>query len=98
MTAWLIVAIVAVVLLAVATWPPTPRAFGRLLRRLGGYARVLPRAKRNRTYVLGWLGRRPSLLAANQAYETAVLFANGTDTRLKYLAGLKASSLAGCPF
>ena len=95
MSVWLIVAIVVLVL---ALWPPTPKALGRFLKRLGSYALVLPKAKRNRTYVMGWLGRRPSLLAANQAYETAVLLANGTDTRLKYLAGLKASSLAGCPF
>jgi hypothetical protein len=97
MTVWMVVA-VAVVAVLLALWPPTPRSLARLGKRLASYVRVLPKAKRNRTYVMGWLGRRPSLLAANQAYETAALLVNGTDTRLKYLAGLKASALAGCPF
>lgn len=93
MNPWLIVGIVAVVLL----WPPTPKALGRFTRRLFGYARILPRAKRNRIDLARWLVRRPALFAAVYAYE-AVLVTNGVDPRLKYLASLKASSLAGCPY
>jgi hypothetical protein len=70
----------------------------RLLRRLSAYARILPNGRRNRTDALRYLIRRPALLAAIGAYETAVLASNRVDLRLKYLAVLKSSSLAGCPF
>jgi hypothetical protein len=42
--------------------------------------------------------RRPALLAAVSAYETAVLVSNRVEPRLKYLASLKTSSITGCPF
>ena len=70
----------------------------RLLRRLLAYGRVLPSARRNRTDLLRHLVRRPAILAAVGAYETAVLASNRVDARLKYLATTKASSLIGCPF
>jgi hypothetical protein len=70
----------------------------RLLRRLLAYARILPNGRRNRTDALRYLIRRPALLAAIGAYETAVLASNRVDPRLKYLAVLKSSSLVGCPF
>src|SRR6266699_4932284 len=70
----------------------------RLVRRLSAYLRVMPRARSNRTDLLRYLIRRPALLAAVGAYETAVLVSNRVDPRLKYLAMLKTSSLAGCPF
>ena len=93
---WLIVVLVVVVVLAL--WPPTPKALLGLLRQLVALARVFPRMKRNRTDFYRWFVRRPSLLAAVNVYETAVLLANGLDTRVKHLAGLKAASLTGCPF
>jgi hypothetical protein len=95
MIPWLVLAIVVVVL---ALWPPTPKALGRLAKRGWGYARVLSHAKRNRTDAMRWLIRRPALFAIVYGYETSALLSNGTDTRLKLLAGLKASSLTGCPF
>jgi len=70
----------------------------RLLRRLRAYAQIAPRGRRNRADALRYLIRRPALLAAIGAYEGAVLASNRVDPRLKYLAVLKASSLAGCPF
>lgn len=95
MTPWLIA--VALVLLLVL-WPPTPRALRRLGRRLRGFLAIVPRARRNRTDLVRWLVRRPALLAAVNTYEGAVFAGNGVDTRLKYLATLKTSSLTGCPF
>lgn len=70
----------------------------RLLRRLWAYGKVLPRASRNRTDFVRYLIRRPAIMAAVGTYETAVLFSNRVDTRVKALAGIKASSLIGCPF
>ena len=70
----------------------------RLLRRLRAYGRVLPKASRNRTDAFRYLVRRPAIMAAVGTYETAVLFSNRVDTRVKALAGIKASSLIGCPF
>ena len=70
----------------------------RLLRRLRGYARILPRGRRNRADALRYLVRRPALLAAIAGYETAILVSNRVDPRLKYLAVLKSSGLTGCPF
>ena len=70
----------------------------RLLRKLWAYARVLPRARRNRTDLVAWMVRRPALLGALGSYETAVILSNRVDTRLKMLAGVKASMRAGCPF
>jgi len=70
----------------------------RTLRKIVGEAKVLPRAKRNRTDVLRYLIRRPALLAAIGAYETALLLSSRAETRLKLLAQVKASALIGCPF
>ena len=70
----------------------------RLLRKLWVYARVLPRARRNRTDLMAWMGRRPALLGAIGAYESAVVVSNRLDPRVKALASLKASMQAGCPF
>ena len=70
----------------------------RTLRKLAAYGRVLPRARRNRTDLLGWMVRRPLLLSAIGTYESAVVFSNRTDLRLKLLATLKTSTRTGCPF
>jgi hypothetical protein len=70
----------------------------RLAGRLVAYARVLARARRNRTDLLRYLWRRPALLGAVSTYETALLLSNRLDTRLKLLAQMKASGLIGCPF
>lgn len=70
----------------------------RLLDKLAVYARVLPRARRNRTDLVKWMGRRPLLFGAMGAYEGAVVLSNRVDSRLKTLATLKATSRAGCPF
>jgi hypothetical protein len=69
-----------------------------MLRRLRGYARILPRARRNRTDLLRYMARRPALLAAIGGYETAVLVSNRVEPRLKYLAATKATTITGCPF
>ena len=70
----------------------------RLLDKLSAYGRVFRRARRNRTDLIAYLIRRPALLAAVGAYETAVLVSGKVDTRLKLLAQTKASALVGCPF
>lgn len=70
----------------------------RLLKRLAAYGPVLRRAKRNRADLLRYLVRRPAILGAVGAYEAAVMFSNRVDTRVKYLASTRASSLIGCPF
>jgi len=70
----------------------------RLVRKVLAYARVLPKGTRNRTDLLRFLFRRPALLAAVGIYETAILLSSSVDSRLKYLAALKASTLTGCPF
>lgn len=88
----------AVLVAAAFAWPLTPEALARLVRRARSYREILPRATRNRTDLVGWLARRPGILAAVNTYETAVLGANGLEPRVKYLASLKASSLTGCPF
>jgi hypothetical protein len=45
-----------------------------------------------------YLWRRPAILAAVGAYESAAFFSNRTDTRLKFLASTRVSALIGCPF
>jgi hypothetical protein len=70
----------------------------RTLRRFVGEVRVLLRAKRNRTDLIRWLIRRPAMMAAVNVYEMALLASNRLDPKLKCLAGIKASSLVGCPF
>lgn len=71
---------------------------GRFVKRFVGEMRVLSRAKRNRTDFLAYEIRRPSLFVYNSVAEMAQLAMNGVDPRLKALAGVKASSMAGCPF
>lgn len=70
----------------------------RLLRRLAAYFRIMRKATRNQADATKYLVRRPAIMAAVTAYETAVLFSNRVDLRAKYLAGVRASSLIGCPF
>ncbi|MFL5821430.1 MAG: hypothetical protein ACJ76S_12185 [Solirubrobacteraceae bacterium] len=70
----------------------------RLLRRLRAYGAIAPRGRRNRTDALRYLVRRPALLGAIGGYETAIVVSNRVEPRLKYLATLKASGIAGCPF
>lgn len=66
--------------------------------RLGAVARVLPRARRNRTDLVRSMFRRPQILAGIGAYEAGLLASNRADNRLKLLAQLRTSSLIGCPF
>jgi alkylhydroperoxidase family enzyme len=70
----------------------------RLLTKLRAYAQTLPRANRNRTDLVRHLLRRPALLGAVATYETATFLSSRTDSRLKALASLRASSLIGCLF
>lgn len=70
----------------------------RLLRRLRAYGRLFRRPLRNKTDLLKYLVRRPAVLAAVGAYETAVMLSNKLDVRVKYLASTRASSLIGCPY
>jgi alkylhydroperoxidase family enzyme len=44
------------------------------------------------------VARRPRLLFATVVYEWAIARTPKLQPRLKVLAGLRASSLAGCPF
>ena len=61
-------------------------------------AAVVPKARRNRTDLLGWLIRRPQLLAATSCYEIALVTSARVPARLKALAELKAASLVTCEF
>ncbi len=70
----------------------------RVLHRLRALARIAPRGRANTTDALRYLIRRPALLSAVAAYETATLVSNRVDPRLKYLAVLKTSGRVGCPF
>ncbi|HEV7886966.1 MAG TPA: hypothetical protein VGO92_05370 [Acidimicrobiales bacterium] len=70
----------------------------RLWRRLAAYFRVLGKANRNQTDLVRHLARRPAIGLAVGVYETAVMFSNRVEPRLKYLATVRASSLVGCPF
>jgi hypothetical protein len=69
-----------------------------LLGKLRAYLKVLPRARRNRTEILGLYARRPALGLGVGAMETAALLNGKVDIRLKALASLKTSSRIGCPF
>ncbi len=68
-----------------------------LIARLKAYAGVMRRARRPNE-VLRLLRRRPALLLAVGAYETALLVSGRVESRLKALAQLKTSALVGCPF
>lgn len=70
----------------------------RVIVKLLAYARVLPRARRNRLDLMGRLARRPAIAAADISYEVAALVSSSVDARLKYLASAKVSSRIGCPF
>jgi hypothetical protein len=70
----------------------------RTLPKIAAELRVLVRARRNRTDLLRFLVRRPAILGAVGAYETALLVSSRADTRLKLLAQVATSSLIGCPF
>jgi hypothetical protein len=69
-----------------------------LLGKMRAYAKVLPRAKRNRTEIIGLYARRPGLGLGVGAMELAELTAGKVDIRLKALGSLKTSSRIGCPF
>lgn len=70
----------------------------RVVERIRGYATVIGQARRHRGDLAGWLGRRPQIGAATMAYETALLFSNKLDPRLKELAELKTAGLVACQF
>ncbi|MFC6014104.1 carboxymuconolactone decarboxylase family protein [Nocardia lasii] len=70
----------------------------RVVKRIRGYAKVLGQARRNRGDLVGWLGRRPQIGVATVTYETALLFSNKVDPRLKELAELKVAGLVACQF
>ena len=68
-----------------------------LIARLKAYGGVMQRAKRP-LEAPRLFRRRPALLLAVGAYETALLLSGRVDARLKALAQLKTSALVGCPF
>lgn len=69
-----------------------------VLAQLRTYAAVLPKARRNRADLIGWLLRRPQLLAATSCYEVALVGSARASSRLKTLAELKAASLITCEY
>jgi hypothetical protein len=69
----------------------------KLLARLQAYAGVMRKAKRPNP-VPRLFRRRPALLLAVGAYETALLASGRVESRLKALAQIKTSALVGCPF
>lgn len=60
--------------------------------------RVMRSGKTARSDLAVWLWPRKALLLANSTYEMALLASSTADERLKLLAGLKASTMIGCPF
>lgn len=69
------------------------------LDKLRAYSKVFARARYRRVPdLLRLLAKRPAILAAVGTYETALFISGRVDSRPKYLAQLKAASLAGCPF
>lgn len=70
----------------------------RMLKRIWIHLRVLARARRNRTDLLAWLGRRPWLLTGVAWFEMALLLSNRTESTLKGLAGCKAAAMVNCEF
>ncbi|MEV6660541.1 carboxymuconolactone decarboxylase family protein [Nocardia fluminea] len=70
----------------------------RVVTRVRAYAKVMGQARRNRGDLARWLGRRPQIAGATVAYETALLFSNKVDPRLKELAELKTAGLVACQF
>lgn len=70
----------------------------KLAAKVSVYLRVMPTARRRRLDLVGWMIRRPQLLAGIGAYEGALFTSTRADERLKSLAQLRVSSLIGCPF
>ncbi|MFF2084713.1 carboxymuconolactone decarboxylase family protein [Nocardia sp. NPDC058176] len=70
----------------------------RVAKRIRAYAKVMGQARRHQGDLVGWLGRRPQIAAATMTYETALLFSNKLDPRLKELAELKTAGLVACQF
>jgi hypothetical protein len=68
-----------------------------LIARLRAFMRVMRRKKRP-IETLRLLRRRPALLLAENAFETALLASGRVETHLKALAQIKTSALIGCPF
>lgn len=70
----------------------------RALTRIRHYLQAVRQAKRNRSDLFGWLARRPQILFGTIGYETALLFSNRLDPKLKELAELKTAGLVNCEF
>lgn len=70
----------------------------RAVQRMWAYIKVLSQAKRNRMDLYGWLVRRPLVLIATGGYESALIFSNRMESRLKELAELKTAGLVNCEF
>lgn len=70
----------------------------RVIERTRNYVKAFGSSKRHRGDLAGWLGRRPQLLGATGVYESAMLFSNAFDPKLKDLAELKAAALVNCEF
>ncbi|WP_067845089.1 carboxymuconolactone decarboxylase family protein [Nocardia lijiangensis] len=70
----------------------------RTVLRIRSHLGAFRRARRNRTDLVGWLGRRPQLLVSTAVYETMSIFANRLDPHLKDLAELKTAGLVNCEF
>ena len=69
------------------------------LDKLRAYGKTLARTRYRRMPDLPrLLLKRPPIMAAVGAYETALLVSGRVDSRLKVLGSIKASSLIGCPF
>ena len=70
-----------------------------LIHKLTALLRVLPSGRgAGSRRLLGLLVRRPQIMAAVAAYETALVACNRVDGRIKALASLKTGALIGCPF
>ncbi|MEE3853214.1 carboxymuconolactone decarboxylase family protein [Gordonia sp. LSe1-13] len=70
----------------------------RAINRIRGFGKAFRSSQRHRGDLIGWLGRRPQIGAATGVYETALLFSNALDPKLKELAELKAAGLISCEF
>lgn len=70
----------------------------RVVDRTRGFVRAFGSARRHRSDLVGWLGRRPQVLVGTGVYESALLFSNALDPKLKELAELKTAGLVGCEF
>lgn len=70
----------------------------RAMRRIWHYLKAIGQVKRNRSYVFGWLIRRPQIGLAVMVYEASMLFANRLEPKLKELAELKTAALVNCEF